>query len=144
MGAIQDHQISRATRKSIRCQKGRTTFTAELLSSFWNVNLISTNALTSQHTSGLLISVCKLVWFSGNVVAGPSDRAWVVYGWAVIGYHRQVKRVHLQKCHITQSKMEQIFWTWRRHRIPVKHCTWPDLNPKNSFETLRLRRNRLL
>lgn len=74
--------------------------------------------------SGLLVSVCKLVRLSGNAVGGPLDGEWVVYGWCVIGCHRQANCVHLLECQVPQRTRDRILWTWRRHRIPVKLLTW--------------------
>lgn len=63
--------------------------------------------------SGLLISICKLVWFNGNVLTDPLDRLGVVDGWDVTAGQRSIQGQTLQ------SRSNSIFYTWRRRRALI-------------------------
>lgn len=63
--------------------------------------------------SGLLISICKLVRFNGNVLTDPLDRLGVVDGWDVTAGQRSIQGQTLQ------SRSNSIFYTWRRQRVLI-------------------------
>lgn len=63
--------------------------------------------------SGLLISICKLVRFNGNVLTDPSDRLGVVDGWDVTAGQRSIQG------QAPQSRSNSIFYIWRRQRVLI-------------------------